>query len=72
MREKKKSSILAAVHETASGLSRAGVMDQVTKWEFDHGKDSRLTKRHDLLRNIHRKSSFSPNDSRYVCLSKNR
>lgn len=30
-----KSSILDAVHETASGLYRAGVMDQVTMREFD-------------------------------------
>ena len=35
MNKKKKSSILAAVHETASGLHRAGVMDQVTMREFD-------------------------------------
>ncbi|MDB6000494.1 MAG: transcriptional regulator, family, partial [Rhizobacter sp.] len=32
---KTKSAILEAVHETASGLSRAGVMDQVTMREFD-------------------------------------
>jgi putative transcriptional regulator len=30
-----KSSILKAVHETALGLNRAGVMDQVTLREFD-------------------------------------
>ncbi|MBS0602372.1 MAG: DNA-binding transcriptional regulator [Proteobacteria bacterium] len=30
-----KSPILDAVHETASGLYRAGVMDQVTMREFD-------------------------------------
>jgi putative transcriptional regulator len=32
---KKKSAILEAVHETATGLHRAGVMDQVTMREFD-------------------------------------
>lgn len=32
---KKKSAILEAVHETASGLHRAGVLDQVTMREFD-------------------------------------
>jgi len=32
---KKKSSILEAVHETASGLHKAGVLDQVTMREFD-------------------------------------
>jgi putative transcriptional regulator len=32
---KKKSAILEAVHETATGLHRAGVMDQVTLREFD-------------------------------------
>jgi putative transcriptional regulator len=30
-----KSSILAAVHDTAKGLHRAGVMEQVTLREFD-------------------------------------
>lgn len=32
---KSKSPILAAVHETATGLHRAGVMDQMTLREFD-------------------------------------
>ena len=32
---KKKSAILEAVHETAMGLHKAGVMDQVTLREFD-------------------------------------
>jgi putative transcriptional regulator len=32
---KTKSPILAAVHETARGLSNAGVMDQITLREFD-------------------------------------
>jgi putative transcriptional regulator len=32
---KKKSPILEAVHDTAKGLHRAGVMDQVTLREFD-------------------------------------
>lgn len=32
---KTKPSILAAVHDTAKGLHRAGVMDQVTLREFD-------------------------------------
>ena len=32
---KTKSPILAAVHETAHGLHKAGVMDQVTLREFD-------------------------------------
>jgi putative transcriptional regulator len=32
---KKKSAILEAVHETAQGLYKAGVMDQVTLREFD-------------------------------------
>lgn len=32
---KKKSAILEAVHETAQGLHRAGVMDQITMHEFD-------------------------------------
>ena len=32
---KKKSAILEAVHETAQGLHRAGVMDQITLREFD-------------------------------------
>lgn len=32
---KPKSSILEAVHETAKGLHKAGVMDQVTMREFD-------------------------------------
>ena len=32
---KKKSAILEAVHETAQGLHRAGVMDQITMREFD-------------------------------------
>ncbi len=31
----KKSAILKAMHETATGLHRAGVMDQVTLKEFD-------------------------------------
>lgn len=31
----KKSAILEAVHETAKGLHRAGVMDRVTMREFD-------------------------------------
>lgn len=35
MMRKTKSSILEAVHETASGLYKAGVMDQVTMREFD-------------------------------------
>ena len=30
-----KSAILAAVHDTAKGLHRAGVMDQITVREFD-------------------------------------
>jgi putative transcriptional regulator len=30
-----KSAILAAVHDTAKGLHRAGVMDQITLREFD-------------------------------------
>jgi len=33
---KTKSAILEAVHETAKGLHKAGVMDQVTLREFDH------------------------------------
>ena len=33
---KTKSAILSAVHETARGLHKAGVMDQVTLREFDH------------------------------------
>ncbi len=33
---KTKSAILEAVHETAKGLHKAGVMDQVTPREFDH------------------------------------
>jgi len=32
---KTKSTILEAVHETATGLYKAGVMDQVTLREFD-------------------------------------
>ena len=32
---KKKSAILEAVHDTAQGLHRAGVMDQITLREFD-------------------------------------
>jgi putative transcriptional regulator len=32
---KTKSAILEAVHETASGLHKSGVMDQVTMREFD-------------------------------------
>jgi putative transcriptional regulator len=32
---KKKSAILEAVHETATGLHQAGVMDRVTMREFD-------------------------------------
>lgn len=32
---KTKSEILAAVHETADGLHKAGAMDQVTLREFD-------------------------------------
>lgn len=32
---KKRSAILDAVHETAKGLHKAGVMDQVTLREFD-------------------------------------
>lgn len=32
---KKKSAILDAVHETANGLYKAGLMDQVTLREFD-------------------------------------
>jgi putative transcriptional regulator len=32
---KKKSAILEAVHETATGLHKAGVMDRVTLREFD-------------------------------------
>jgi putative transcriptional regulator len=32
---KKKSAILEAVHETATGLHAAGVMDRVTLREFD-------------------------------------
>ena len=32
---KTKSAILEAVHETATGLHKAGVMDQVTLREFD-------------------------------------
>lgn len=32
---KRKSGILEAVHETASGLHEAGIMDQVTLREFD-------------------------------------
>jgi len=35
MSKKKGSPILSAMHETASGLHRAGVMDQVTMREFD-------------------------------------
>jgi len=33
--KKKRSAILEAVNETAKGLSKAGVMDQVTLREFD-------------------------------------
>ena len=33
---KTKSPILQAVHETAKGLRKAGVMDQLTLREFDH------------------------------------
>ncbi len=33
--KKTKSPVLAAVHETAKGLHRAGVMDQITLREFD-------------------------------------
>jgi putative transcriptional regulator len=33
--QKKKSAILEAVHETAQGLYKAGVVDQVTLREFD-------------------------------------
>jgi putative transcriptional regulator len=33
---KSKSAILEAVHDTAKGLYKAGVMDQVTLREFDH------------------------------------
>ncbi|WP_414515206.1 hypothetical protein [Nostoc sp. PCC 9305] len=32
---KKKSAILEAVHETATGLNKAGLMDQTTLREFD-------------------------------------
>jgi putative transcriptional regulator len=32
---KKKSAILEAVHDTAKGLHKAGVMDQITLREFD-------------------------------------
>lgn len=32
---KKKSAILEAVHETATGLHKAGLMDQTTLREFD-------------------------------------
>jgi putative transcriptional regulator len=35
MTKKTKSPILVAVHETAKGLHRAGVMDQITLREFD-------------------------------------
>ena len=35
MSKTKKSSILAAMHETAQGLHKAGVMDLVTMREFD-------------------------------------
>jgi putative transcriptional regulator len=35
MTKKTKSPILAAVHETAKGLHKAGVMDQITLREFD-------------------------------------
>jgi putative transcriptional regulator len=31
----KKSAILEAVHDTAKGLHRAGMMDQITLSEFD-------------------------------------
>ena len=41
---KTKSAILEAVHETATGLHKAGVMDQVTLREFD-----RLCKAEDQL-----------------------
>ena len=41
---KTKSAILEAVHETAMGLHKAGVMDQVTLREFD-----RLCKAEDQL-----------------------
>lgn len=33
---KPQSAILAAVHETASGLHKAGVIDQISMREFDH------------------------------------
>ncbi|MBG1258618.1 helix-turn-helix domain-containing protein [Nostoc commune] len=33
---KKKSAILEAVHETAMGLHKVGLMDQTTLREFDH------------------------------------
>jgi putative transcriptional regulator len=33
---KKKSAILEAVHETATGLHKAGLLDQITLREFDH------------------------------------
>lgn len=33
---KTKSAILEAVHETAQGLHKAGVMDRITLREFDH------------------------------------
>lgn len=33
---KTKSLILAAVHDTVTGLHKAGVMDQITLREFDH------------------------------------
>lgn len=35
MAKPKRSSILSAVHDTAKGLHRAGVMDQITLREFD-------------------------------------
>jgi putative transcriptional regulator len=35
MRKKKQSSILVAMHETATGLHQAGAMDRVTLREFD-------------------------------------
>lgn len=35
MTKKTESPILAAVHETAEGMYRAGVMDQITLHEFD-------------------------------------
>ncbi|MCV0438729.1 MAG: DNA-binding transcriptional regulator [Hydrogenophaga sp.] len=35
MTKKTKSPLLAAVHETARGLYKAGVMDQITLREFD-------------------------------------